>query len=241
MDLAEATEVFVRAICVGKSAAHPYVSQQFGPVWVMRDGPGRREPRTIKVVACEVEPSLAVSEVRKAGLGWHAISALNSDSGELDTVRASYKALGYRALYTSWMFVHSLHEIPEHRSEPPVRRVETDAEAALIPQLAPQRRKVRGDNRLYGIFDSERDYGWVESVPLGEYGWATSLHVAEDSRRKGYGRALMCRLLMDERERGATGNVLLASTAGSKLYPHLGYEMVRTLQIFTPVMKRERH
>jgi predicted acetyltransferase len=53
-------------------------------------------------------------------------------------------------------------------------------------------------------------------------------------RRQGIARALLSRMLADDRDAGAAANVLLASHTGSKLYQSVGYETLGTLYMFTP-------
>ena len=76
--------------------------------------------------------------------------------------------------------------------------------------------------------------GWVRSIAVGEMTWCSNMYVVEKHRRRGIGRAMMCRMLRDDREHGATMAVLLASHTGAKLYAAVGYEQIGTLLVFTP-------
>ena len=60
------------------------------------------------------------------------------------------------------------------------------------------------------------------------------MYVVPSFRRRGIGRALLCRMLRDDRDGGAKMAVLLASHTGAKLYPVVGYEQIGTLLLFTP-------
>jgi predicted acetyltransferase len=53
-------------------------------------------------------------------------------------------------------------------------------------------------------------------------------------RRRGIARAMLCRMLQDDRAGGAQNAVLLASHAGAKLYPVVGYEQTGELLLFAP-------
>jgi GNAT superfamily N-acetyltransferase len=97
--------------------------------------------------------------------------------------------------------------------------------------------RPHGGARLYGIFDAIRDYGWVTSLACGPDAWTSDLFVYEEFRGRGYGRALMSRMLSDDKATGVCANVLVASAAGARLYPHLGYRNIATPQVFCP---RER-
>ena len=46
-------------------------------------------------------------------------------------------------------------------------------------------------------------------------------------------------MLQEDRAHGAKQAVLLASHAGAKLYPLLGYEQIATLLIFTPKVQQQ--
>ena len=48
----------------------------------------------------------------------------------------------------------------------------------------------------------------------------------------GIGRALLLKMLRDDRKLGAKCSVLTASHAGALLYPHAGYERIGTLLMF---------
>jgi GNAT superfamily N-acetyltransferase len=84
------------------------------------------------------------------------------------------------------------------------------------------------------VWDDTGDYGWVSSIPVGDKAWVSDLYVHEAFRGMGYGRALMSALLREDKEHRVRESVLLASVAGARLYPHLGYQRIGTLQIFCP-------
>lgn len=239
MELERAIEVFVRAFSVGKSRTHPYLAERRGNLWIMRDAPGRRRPRKTEVIAWGRPPAETISAIREAELAWHFLCDIRPSTEILggEEVRSEYKQLGYRSLSTEWMFVHDLQNVPVIESEPPVRPVTSQAEADAIPQVARQRRNYMLGTRKFAIWDDTRDYGWVTSIPEGQDAWVQGLHVQEEFRRRRYGSALMSRLLRSDVENGVRASVLLASTAGAKLYPRLGYEQIAVLRMFCP---RER-
>jgi predicted acetyltransferase len=57
------------------------------------------------------------------------------------------------------------------------------------------------------------------------------MYVVKSHRRRGIARALMTAMLEDDARHGARHSVLLSSTAGSKLYPTVGYEQIGLLQL----------
>jgi predicted acetyltransferase len=60
------------------------------------------------------------------------------------------------------------------------------------------------------------------------------MHVDPAHRRRGIGRALLARMLQDDRALGSRCSVLTASHTGALLYPRLGYERIGTLFMFAP-------
>lgn len=218
-----------------KSEIYPYVPERVGGMWVMRDRPLRKRERKIEVVSQGLSPAETVRLIGEAGLGWHFVVTVHPSGEELAASRSAFKALGYRALSTEWIFEHDMVSIPVFESALPVRLVETAAQLEDVKQVASQPRKLMANTRLFGIWDSERDYGWVRGVPQDGAFWAYDLYVYEAFRRQGFGRALMSRFLQEARSQGFESSALIASTAGARLYPHLGFREIGTLQVLCPV------
>lgn len=66
----------------------------------------------------------------------------------------------------------------------------------------------------------------------GAHSYVSRVYTAEDRRGQGLARALMARLLADDRARGARWSVLTASRAVEPLYRRLGYRALGTILIF---------
>jgi GNAT superfamily N-acetyltransferase len=211
---------------------------------VLRDSPARARARKLEIVAWGVGPAEVVRTIREAGLGWHFVCHLHEHYGEFAFVREAYKAHGYRALQTEWMFAHDLAAVPDLRSEPPVRRLRAEADAERL-RRASRSRPIRREHlaaepsphRLYAAMDEDAVYGWVSSIPVGGRAWVADLFVKPEHRGRGFGRALMSALLADDRAHEVETSVLLASSDGARLYPHLGYRRLGVLQIFCPVRR----
>jgi predicted acetyltransferase len=62
--------------------------------------------------------------------------------------------------------------------------------------------------------------------------YVSRVYTAEAHRGQGLARALMTRLLADNRARGARWSVLTASQMGEPLYARLGYRALGTILIF---------
>jgi GNAT superfamily N-acetyltransferase len=88
--------------------------------------------------------------------------------------------------------------------------------------------------RQYVALDGNEIVGRVRSVDAAGATWCADMHVAQSHRRRGIGRALLGRMLRDDRARGSKCSVLTASHTGALLYPHMGYERIGTLFMFAP-------
>jgi GNAT superfamily N-acetyltransferase len=237
MNVPRAIEVFVTAFGANKSRTHPYLVEQHevpgGVLWTMADKLPRRNPRKSEVIVYHVQPEVAVEHAH-ALVGWHFLGAMLDGEEQIGASDVAYKALGYRPLASERFFVHDMKDVPVFTSEPPVRLIESAAQLATIPQQVPQPRRWMEDLRQYAIWDEIRDYGWVTSRDVGRDSWVGDLWVPNNLRRRGYGRALMSRLLQDDRDLGREWSVLLSSTVGSYLYPQLGYRQIGVLRLYCP-------
>ena len=239
ISIPEAIEVFVYGFCHGKSQTYPYVPIKVGNLWVMRDDPPRKKSRKTEVITYGQSPEETVVAIQQAELGWHFLCHIHEPDDDYDGIRAKYKELGYRAISTEGLFIHDLKNIPNYESDPPAREIPNQETWQTIPQRASQANKLRPDTWLFGIWDETIDYGWVTSVPVKDFAWVSGLYVHQSDRGKGYGRALMTKLLASDREHGITQSVLLASSDGARLYPHLGYQKIGILQMFCPTKREE--
>lgn len=236
-----AVEAFVRGYSYTRSFTHPYVVEQVGPVWVTRDAPRKRaDYRTEEWVAYAVPPEEVDRLAGRHTRGRFAICAIRSVDEPLAPLRDAYKSLGYRLSTTEPFMVHALREIPEFESPVEIQRVVTQeladrlTKAARARQMLP--RHLKGDDTLrqYVALDDDEPVGWVRSITVGEATWCSNMYVKPEYRRRGTARALLSRMLRDDRDAGAQMAVLLASHSGALLYPVVGYELIGTLLLFTP-------
>jgi GNAT superfamily N-acetyltransferase len=211
-------------------------------VWVMRDAPRRRgDCRSAEVVAAGVPvaglDALAREEMRGAFRVCYLLPR-----GEADTeVRAAFKCLRYRLMATEELMVHRLAAIAPAAEPFPVSRVTAAAEADALAKAA-GRRQILPEHltaapspvRQYAAWDGESPVGRVNSVVVGDRTWCASMFVEPGYRRRGIARSLLTRMLRDDHDAGSAANVLLASHAGSKLYPTVGYETLGTLYMYVP-------
>ena len=232
MEFDEAVVTFANGFTSVKSRAHPYVAERYGPLWVMKDGPGRSKPRVTELVASSSDLTEVLDAVMSLKMGWHALSVLHPDDGSFDKVRAFFKATGYNAKRSEGFFYHPLTNIPSCKSDPPVRLLEPHH----LPIQLKWAHLFPPESRSYGVWtdDLGEMIGRVQSIPAGRNAWVSDLYVSEGRRGEGFGRALMSRLLQDDSAACIQNSVLLASSAGSRLYPHLGYQRIGTLQLFCP-------
>jgi GNAT superfamily N-acetyltransferase len=242
-DIAKAIEVFARGFAFTRSFTHPYLAERVGLVWVVRDAP-RKNPRDYRkeewiahgVGAAEVD-RLARSHTR----GRFAVCAIRGADEPDAPLRAAYKSLGYRLQTTEPFMIHRLKRIPRFACPVDVQRVTTRDLAERVAKAAESRQMLdehvgRDDAplRQYVALDGDAVVGWVRSIVVGDRTWVSNMHVLPTYRRRGIGRAMLAKLLRDDRDHGSRASVLLASHTGAKLYPVVGYEFIGELLLFTP-------
>ena len=228
-----------------KSIVYPYVYHFENRLWIMRDGVGekpRRTTRKSEVVAWDLQPSEVIDGIKDQNLGRHFISHFQTLDVDPIGIKEAYKSHGYRNLLSEGFFVHDSSRLPDFSTPPIVKRVCTLEESKLISRERRNRKAIRDvdldaespDHRLYAIFEGKKALGWVGSVPIGKASWIADLYVLPEYRGRGFGSALMSEVTREDRRNGVKTSVLLASAAGARLYPHLGYRQIGTLQLFCP-------
>jgi predicted N-acetyltransferase YhbS len=238
----EAIETFVRGFCHSKSATHPYEAIRQGRLWIMRDAP-RKNPRYYRKeewVAYGAESAEVDAAARSQTRGRFFVCPVVADGEADEPVLAAYKQLGYRLLAREGLFRHSLGRISRTACPAKLHRVQTSDLAARFgkatrtkpiqdAELAPE-----SAVRQYVAADGDALVGWVRSTAVGSATWCSNMFVQPEYRRRGIGRALLARMLRDDRARGAKASILLASRIGALLYPEVGYERIGTLMILAP-------
>ena len=240
--LEQATEVFVKGFGFTRSFTHPYPGERIGRLWVLRDAPRRKasDYRREEWIAHGIEPAEVDRVARKRTRGLFCVCALLKP-GEPDApLRAGYKALGYRLKASEPVMVHRLRKLPRVTSTATIERVmsvedaDALAKAAGWRQILPEYLTAKAPMRTYVARVDGKIAGWVSSVVCARGNWCSNLQVPPAYRRRGIGRALVAKMLQEDRAHGAKRAVLTASHAGAKLYATLGYEPVGTLLLFTP-------
>jgi GNAT superfamily N-acetyltransferase len=237
-----AIEVFVRGHAAGRSRTFPYEVNRVGPLWQMRDAPrkNQRDYRKEEWIAYDVDPSKADAMARRHARGRFFMCHMIADGEPDGPTRTACKALGYRLLATEGFFVQRLARIPKAASRVLIERVRTPELAVRLGKVM-RRRPIPDDQlgddapfRQYVARDDDDIVGWVRSVDAAGATWCADMYVERAHRRRGIGRALLSRMLRDDRARGSKCSVLTASHTGALLYPHVGYERIGTLFMFAP-------
>ncbi len=241
--MAAAIEAFVRGFTLTRSFTHPYLGSRVADgLWRMHDAERRTgDYRGEEFVAWGLPPCEVAELAQAHARGRYAVCHM-LDEGEPDTkIRAGYQAAGYSLSTSEGLFVHDLREIAPPASPVPVSRVTTQEladrvnRAARSRQVLPEHLKQDPSPvRQYVALDADVPVGWVRSVEAGGHRWCSNLHVRPAYRRRGIATALMRWMLADDRAGGASANVLLASHAGARLYPTLGYLRIGTLYLYIP-------
>ena len=237
-----AIETFARGFAFTRSFTHPYLAEQVGPLWVVRDAPRRRERnyRREEWIAHGVEPAEVDRSARAGTRGRFVICAIRAADEPDEPLRAAYRALGYRLQATEPVMAHALADLPPFEGPLPVERVttrtmaDTLAKAAGSRQVLPEHLADDAPQRQYVALDGGRPVGWVRSIVIGRATWVSSMFVEPEYRRRGIGQSMLVKMLHDDRAHGATCSVLTASHAGALLYPRVGYQEVGELLLYMP-------
>jgi GNAT superfamily N-acetyltransferase len=234
-------EVFAHGFGFTRSFTHPYLAERVGPVWVLRDGPRRRgRYRNEEWLAYGVAPAEVDRIAREETRGRYVVCAICGIDEPQEPLRAAFKSLGYRLGRTEPLMIHSLAHIPTFDAPAVVERVtsadmaERLARAARSRQILPEHLTQNAPLRQYVALMDGEPVGWVRSIVVGDATWCSDMYVHPPVRRRGIARSMLCRMLHDDRAAGARLAVLLASHAGAKLYPVVGYEQIGTLLLFQP-------
>jgi GNAT superfamily N-acetyltransferase len=239
--ITRAIQVFIGGYCFTQSFTHPYVAEQIGPLWVMRDRPRRRgDYRTEEWVAHGVAPAEVDRIVRQEGRERYVICQINQLPESLEAPKQAYKTLGYRLVRSEPLMIHSLAQLEQVAGPATIQRVMTAelanrlTEATVVRQILPVHFTPDAPLRAYTALLDEQIVGWVRSIQVKDATWCSNMYVRPEFRRRGIARSLLSQMLQDDAASGAKLAVLLASQTGAKLYPTVGYTQIGTLLLFTP-------
>ena len=249
MTVERAIEVFVHGFAFTRSFTHPYLAEHIQPgIWVLRDAPrARADYRGEEYVATGVGAAALDALARRHTRGRFKICVLLAGADADVSIRQEFRALGYRLMGTEAMMLHQLAPLAPLAEPFPIVRISSEEQANLLAQAARSRQILPehlaadpAPMRQYMALDGETPVGWVGSVVVEDCGWCTNMFVVPSHRRRGIARALLTRMLADDQASGARANILLASHAGAKLYPAVGYETIGRLLIFVPLRSAAR-
>ncbi len=242
-----AIEVFVRGFGFVRSRTHPYLAERLGGAWVMRDAP-RRDPakyRREEWVGHGLPPAELYALAEQHTRGRYALCVVRSDDEDPAPIRQAYRDLGFRLGGAEPFLQHRLTDLPTGPRSVRIEQVTTPEQAERLraaegPRVPVEAFQSDGPLRQYTALADGNPVGWVASVVVPGSGpdaaatWCSDMFVAPAHRRRGIGRALLARMLRDDRDHGARRSVLSASQAGAYLYPTVGYERLGELLVYTP-------
>ncbi len=240
-EIQAAIEVFVNGFAQAKSRTHPYEIARIGPLWRMRDVARTNgdEYRKEEWIAYDVPPQLAHEKARAGTRGRYFICSISEDDDTGKELKDAYKSLGYRLIVTEPFFRHRLKRVPRFQADVRIELMRTTEQANLLAKATRNRPQLPDPKfRQYLAMKGDELVGWVRSIETPAGNWCSSMHVRPACRRQGIGKALLEKMLRDDRKYRVTQNVLLASHTGALLYPLVGYERIGTLSIFAPKKKR---
>ena len=242
MDIPDAIEVFVHGFSYTRSQTYPFQPEKIGSLWVMRDAPRKdNRYRSEEWVAFDFPADETDRFVREHARGRYSISVICSQDDAQPPLRDRFKTLGYRLRTTEAFMVHPLEQTGESDSPAVIERVQTDEQARQLAKasrsraLPPENFLLTSPLRQYLARLEGEVVGWVQSITVGKSTWCSNMHVSLPFRRRGIARAMLNQMLRDDKAIGAQNSVLLATHAGSNLYPWVGYIQIGTLLSFMPV------
>lgn len=222
---------------------HPYIIDRVSQhIFRLHDSPRSfGDYRKDEYINFECSPEYVLSHAQQHSSHKYALCSLVKDGDNLGESKAVYKLLGCRLASTESLMSTQIECDPPEDIAFPILEI-ADTEHANAIAKAWRRRQIRltdiGNpdalHRVYTIHDGTKFIASVGSVRVGETGWIASLYVNLAYRRRGIGTALMRRAMSDNYTRGIKNHVLVASHAGAKLYPTLGYQSLGTLCIYNP-------
>jgi|UniRef100_UPI00404AE274 GNAT superfamily N-acetyltransferase len=240
--LARNITVFVEGVAFTRSFTHPYIGERIDPLWVLRDAPRKnaKDYRREEWSAYKTPAVVVDKLVRAHTRGSYAICAFHAIDTSDESLRAEYKALGYRLGCTEGVMVHALKQIPSIKSPALIQRVLTTELADAVNKVAgsrqilPEHLTDNAPMHLYAAMIDGAVVGWVGSIKCQGGSWVANMFVLEAHRRQKIASALLVHMMRDERKRGMNASVLTSSKAGAKLYTTIGYQSLGSLLLFTP-------
>ncbi len=239
-DLIGAIDSFVLGYSFTRSITHPYLREQVGPLWRLYDKPRARGTRREEFISVDTEPQIVDRLARRHAAGTFCLCVTVRPTNDEESIRQEYKKLGYRLTNSEFFMAHPLRRIPRDTGPLPIERVLSQelndrlTATAGSRQLTTAHLEHDSPIRTYVALDGNQPVAWVTSVVTGPTTWCNNMFVRPEYRRRGIARALMCRMLRDDREKGSDAGILLASHAGAKLYPVVGYVDLGRLLVFVP-------
>jgi GNAT superfamily N-acetyltransferase len=251
LTLPEAIDVVTAGLACSRSVVAPAEVIRHGPLWILRDTtPKPGKARTEEIFAFGASPAEVVRALHDyAPQGNYAIEPFLTPDDDLDEAKAEYKALGFRLSNSEPRFVCPLAKRNPVTSSWPIRRVASldEARSVCLQVYGKANRKLRLEDltsptpaiRLYWVEMDGQAVAAARSVmPQRTATCLLDVSTLPEFRRRGIATALFEHVLAEDARCGSEHNVLLASRAGSKLYPILGYEQRALLQIYN--LARER-
>jgi GNAT superfamily N-acetyltransferase len=241
-----ALRVFVRGFSYTRSLTHPYEWARVDGLWVMRDAPRRRKSdrdRAEEWVGCDVPPQVFDRVVRANARGRFGLCVVVARDQDDAPMRAAFKSLGYHLRATEPLMVQVSTRIPRLSCPLSIKRVTTLAEADALARAAGRRQVLSehlsaGDASPLWQYVATTDDGaivaWGRSIAVDNASWVSNIFTTPKFRRRGIARALLARLLRDDRARGLRRSVLLSSHTGALLYEAVGFERIAKAYLYTP-------
>ncbi len=244
MTIETAIQVFAHGFSFTRSRTKPAEVAHFESMTIMRDlRHDRPDARNQELIFGNQNVEEAARILAEYKAPKHKLCWIVPPEVPDEEACAQVKSLGYRLMAREGFFTFDHNDPLPTPTTDRVRKAASEEEFRVLAKAAgikplPSQWLFgeRPKMRRFAIDEGDAPVGWVSSVDTGgDATWVSALWVNPEHRGKGYGFSLMAKMLADDREMGYRHSVLLASYAGARLYPHLGYRRIGTLYLATPV------
>jgi GNAT superfamily N-acetyltransferase len=241
MDAAIAWSVFIAGFTDTAYARRVAKRFRAGPLDAVRFAGDEEEPgepfEEYFVQGCAVEAALA-AVAAAAPLAEHYLTVLEDQPG----LEQAYVRGGYRLSHSETLMACDLATCSVPATDEAVLLVQSADEVAVLNAADPQGiawivPDNLADPRMahYAILRDGQPVARGRTIRLDPaHSYVSRVYTAETHRGQGLARALMARILADDRDQRIRWSVLTASGMGERLYRRLGYQALGTILIFEP-------
>jgi len=235
--ITRAIQAFGHGFAAARNVVRPCEFVRCGQLWVVRDPPPAKKPRTTEVISHRLSAEETIAEIRAQAIGRHFICAVHDMKTDAAALAHDFKTHRYRLMRREPFFGCALATWKGGPRDGRVVKL-TAKHGELAAGLIKAKRLHQADltdarTRIFVAVVDGRAVGVARSIAATKTeAWVQGVWVEPKHRRHGLGAALMRAMLADDKHQGFRSSVLLSSHAGALLYPRVGYTQIGLLQLF---------